>query len=460
MSTLSAELVGITSALTYADLQPDVRRAATLSLLDGLGVSLAATSEPGGPRRFTELVLDEGGRQDATVFGTGKRVPAASAAFANGALSHALDFEDSIDNLPIHPNAQSIPALLAVAEQRGISGERLICAMAIACDVSGRLAQAAGTAIGDRGWYPPPILGALGATVGASNLLGLSAAQTLDALSLAISQSTASGEVKHSPHSVVRAVRDGFASHVAVRSVELAERGITGFDAPLEGKKGFFATFAGGEYEREALLRGLGSSFWGTQVSFKPWPSCRGTHSFVEGALDLREQAPLLDIDRVELLGAPVNIMLAEPIDSKRRPSEAIDAKFSLPFTVASALVHGDVTFDSYTPAALSDPEVLALADRIDFVPDPAKARDESMTHGEITVILRDGRRLHKDIPTPRGNPTSPLGMAGLREKFVECVTRSITAPGAERAGALADRILSIADAENLREELPSILTP
>lgn len=460
MTNLSGAVVETTAAIRFADLDPDVVRAAQLSLLDAVGVSLAATRSDEGATSFTELVLAEGGRADATVLGTGRRVPAASAAFANGALAHALDFEDSIDGIPVHPNAQSIPALLALAEQRDLSGRQLLAAIAVACDVAARLAAAAGSRIGERGWYPPPILGALGATVGAANLVGLSPARTLDALSLAISQTTASGEVKHSPRSVIRAVRDGFASHAAVRSVELAERGITGFDAPLEGQKGFFATYAGGEYDADAILDGLGETFWGTRVSFKPWPSCRGTHPFVEGAIDLRDHFALDDIDRVVLLGAPVNRMLAEPIESKRRPTEAINAKFSLPFTVASALIHGDITFESYTDRALRDPRVMALAERIDFVPDRTKDNDASMTHGEITVHLSDGRALHRDIRTPRGNPASPIGVAGLREKFSTCAALSISEPSKDRVSAVADRILGIDRVTALRAELPSILTP
>jgi len=457
---LSTTLVGVTSQISFSDLPDDAARAAELSLLDAIGVSLAATTSGEGAMRFVELALAEGGREDATVFGSDRRVPAAAAAFANGALAHALDFEDAIDGLPIHPNAQSIPALLALAEERDLSGERLITAIAVACDVTARLAAAAGSTIGARGWYPPPILGALGAAVGASNLLGLTPEKTKDALSLVISQATASGEVKHSPHSVIRAVRDGFASHAAVRSVQLAERGIVGFDHPLEGQKGFFATYAGGEYSAELILDGLGTRFWGAVVSYKPWPSCRGTHSFVEGALDLRDEFSLADVERIELLGAPVNRMLAEPIDEKRQPDEAINAKFSLPFTVASALVHGDISFASYTHEALRHPGVLDLAQRIDFVPDPAKDNDASMTHGELTVRLRDGRELHREVRTPRGNPSSPLSLDGLRAKFASCAMLASNSPTAERVQLAAGRILAIRDVENLRPVLPRLLAP
>lgn len=458
MNGLSRALVEVTSSLRIDDLPADAIRAAEWSLLDATGVSLAAAGQDQGAAVFAELSLAEGGREDATLFGTDRRVPAAAAAFANGAMAHALDYEDSIDGLPVHPHAQTVPAVLALAERENVRGDRLVTAIAIGCDVTARIAEAAGDEMGRRGWYPPPILGALGATVASAHLLALTADQTLDALSLAISQATASGEVKFSPRSIVRGVRDGFAAHAAVRSAELAQRGITGFDAPLEGRYGFFATYAGGISDAGALLDGLGTRFWGTRVSYKPWPSCRGTHSFVEGALRLRDQARVGDIARITLWGAPVNTMLAEPLDQKRRPTEAINAKFSLPFTVASAFVHGELSLGSFTDVAMRDPRVLALAERIDFVADPAKDVPEAMTHGEIAVDLTSGERLYEDVPTPLGNPAAPLGIERLREKFVDCAARAPRGIERDEANRLADRILALRSSSGLRHDLAEIV--
>lgn len=458
MNGLSKNLVGVTARLRIDDLPADAIRAAEQSLLDAVGVSLAAAGQDAGAAQFAELAIAEGGRPDATVFGTAHRVPAAAAAFANGAMAHALDYEDSVDGLPIHPHAQTVPAVLALAEREDVPGDRLITAIAIGCDVTARIAAAAGDEMGRRGWYPPPILGALGAAVASANLLSLDEAQTLDALSLVISQATASGEVKFSPRSIVRGVRDSFAAHAAVRAAELARRGITGFDAPLEGRYGFFATYAGGVYDPDPILDGLGTRFWGTQVSYKPWPSCRGTHSFVEGALRMRDQIRVDDIERITLWGAPVNAMLAEPIEAKRRPTEAINAKFSLPFTVASAFVHGELSLASFTDAAMRDTRVLALAERVTFIADPDKDVPEAMTHGEIAIELTDGRRMHEDVPAPLGNPASPLGIDRLREKFVDCAARAPRGMDRDEANQVADRILALRGVPALRSELGQIV--
>src|SRR5690606_21756082 len=145
----------------------------------------------------------------------------------------------------------------------------------------------------------------------------------------ALMQVTASGEAGLSPRSTIRGIRDGFASHAAVRSLLLAEAGIRGFDDPLGGRKGFLATYAGGRADADALLDGLGERFLGADVAVHPWPSCRGTHAFVDSVLRLRADIALDDIESVQVWGAPFVRTLAEPRASKVAPTVPIDAKFS-----------------------------------------------------------------------------------------------------------------------------------
>lgn len=447
----SAELAGFVAALRPGDLPPDARASAAVSLLDGVGVSLAASALGEGCDAFAGLVAAEGGSGDATVIGVGGRVPAASAALANGAMAHALDFEDSIDGVAVHPHAQVLPAVLALAEQRDLAGDRLLAAIALGCDLTVRLGRAAGDAMSDRGWYPPPVLGGFGATAACAFLVGLAPRQVLDALSLALMQITASGEIKHSPESVIRGVRDGFAAHAAVRAVQLAERGVRGFDRPLEGDAGFLAAFAGAQDAAWAVVDGLGASWAGVETSYKAWPSCRGTHAFVQAALEMRRQVRVDSIRDVELIGAPVNEMLARPLAAKQRPTTAIDAKFSLPFTVASALVHGGITLASFSPSALESPEVLSVAQRVRFVSDPTGRL--GMTSG-IMRITTDAGTVEVAVERPRGNPLDPLPVDELRAKFVACAGQAVRPIPEAAARARADEILAAGRAPAVREPI------
>ena len=182
--------------------------------------------------------------------------PPAAAALANGALSHALDYEDAFDAAPVHPNASLIPAVLALAQARApVSGRELIAAVAVGCDLACRMGLSLRQPLEQGGWYPPPILGAVGAVAGAARLLRLSPRQLLDAWSLLLLQNSCSGEIIHSPDSTIRAVREAFPAQAAVNCVLLAEAGIQGFSAPLEGTAGFFRLFAGGNYSVEELLQ-------------------------------------------------------------------------------------------------------------------------------------------------------------------------------------------------------------
>ncbi|WP_138444296.1 MmgE/PrpD family protein [Sinomonas susongensis] len=451
---VSATIAEYAASMTAEGVPRAAIRSASLSLMDHLGASLAATTLGEGCEAFVGLAADEAGTGHSTLLASGLRVPAAAAALANGALSHALDFEDSVDGLPVHPNAQVIPAVLALAEDRDASGERLLTAIAVGCDLTARVAAAGGDLMARRGWYPPPLAGAIGATVACANLVGLSPAQTLDALSLVQLQVSAPGEIKHAPESTLRGVRDAFAAHAAVRSVALAERGVRGFDEPLEGRAGFFTAYAGESWDDEELLRGLGRAFRGTEVSYKPWPSCRGTHAFLDACVELHGTVAVQDIEAVELLGAPVNTMLAEPRSSKIAPKTAIDAKFSLPFTTATALIDGTITLASFAREALARPDVLSLAERVTFVPDPSFDVPERMTAGRTTVRLTGGRTIVVDTPYPPGNPAAPLGLDTLRRKFVDCATHARTTLADPHA--FADSLLAIASAPSVRQVMAS----
>jgi 2-methylcitrate dehydratase PrpD len=277
------------------------------------------------------------------------------------------------------------------------------------------------------GWYPPPILGAFGAAAATAKLLRLDARGVLDTFSLMLGQNSMPGEIKHAGDSVMRAIREAFPAQAAVTSALLARGGVRGYDEPFEGKGGFFRLFADGHYDEAVLLDRLGEHYWIEQLTFKRWPCCRGIHAYLEGVETLRGAGALGDwraIRSVTLHGGEVQVMLAEPLDRKRRPATDIEAKFSLPFTVAAALVHGDITLDSFGPARLADPDVAALADRISYRQVPGWGRDRASS-GIVEIALADGRILHETVDLALGHPDRPLSDALLDTKFADCAARA-----------------------------------
>ncbi len=458
---ISRSLAAFVVGTRYEDLPQHTRDMAKRCLLDGVGVSLAATGLANVCRPFIELAVEQGGRSESTVFATGLRVPAAMAAFANGALAHALDFEDAHDKALLHPNAPTIPAVLAVCEAFGpIDGKELITALVLGCDVACRLSLALRVPLDEYGWYPPPLIAAFGATAATGRLLRLDEQQLIDAFSLTLCQATCSAELKFSPHSDIRAVRDAFPAQIAVTLALLARKGVRGFDRPFDGRAGFFALYARGAFAPEVLTQSLGERFEIDEIAFKPWPSCRGTHVYIEAAAQLARDHRIdpSDIASVHLIGSRLNLMLAEPVAQKRVPATAIDAKFSLPFTVATALCRGTVTLDDFTDHALHDAAVLDLASCVHYEADPARASTgPDVLRGSVELRLNNGQRVQLEIDQPAGSPGRPATDAALIAKFRDCSQRARSQPGAATIDAWIEQILALetcADAGALARSL------
>lgn len=421
------------------------REGARRVLLDAVGVTYAASGLSPEAAPFIALARANGAGPCA-ILGTAERVQPLGAALANGALAHAVDYEDAFDRAPAHPNASLVPVLLALAQSEGaIDGRRFLSALAVGGDVACRIALSLRQPMEQGGWYPPPIVAAFGAVAGAANLLGLTAEQTKDALSLTLCQVTMPGEIKNSRRTVLRAVRDAFPAQAALTAALLAREGVAGFETPLEGKAGFYALYAGGLFEPGDLTDGLGVHYWGADLTFKPWPSCRGTHPFIEMALDLAGRHGFVadDIASVEVSVDDVQTMLVEPLERKQAPEVAIDAKFSIPFTVALALVRGGVRLDSFGMESLSDTRILAMAAKVMPVVTALPAWQRGVG-GAMRVTLRDGVVHEAFVANALGCPDRPLSDGAQRAKFIDCLSRAAVPVGLESAQSLAERILAL----------------
>ncbi len=425
--------------------------AAKCVLLDAVGVMLGASGLAPEARPFVSLARSSGAGPCA-ILGAGQSASAPMAAFANGALAHALDYEDAFDLAPGHPNASLVPALIALAQAEGpVDGRRFLTALAAGGDLSCRIALALGQPMEAAGWYPPPIVAAFGAAAGAAKLLGLDAGQVRDALSLTLCQATMPGEIMHSRGTVIRAVREAFPAQAAVISACLARDGVTGFEQPLEGKAGFYALYAGGEFDPGELTDGLGKRFWIEQLTFKPWPSCRGTHPFIEMALDLRDRHGLRaeDITAITVGIDDVQRMLVEPLARKQAPEVVIDAKFSIPFCTALALARGRVGLDDFLPEVLRDPLLLQLAAKVEAqqTDSPGWQRGSG---GTMRIVLGDGQMFESALANALGCPERPFAEAKLVEKFVDCAQRAEWPLGEAPARELAGRILALEDCKDV----------
>lgn len=448
---LSDQICNFISGMADSDVPDSTLWAAKRVLLDATGVMLGASGLAREADPFVALARMQGSGP-STILGTGIQVPASAAALANGAFAHALDFEDAFDLSPGHPNASLVPALIALAQSEGpVAGGGFLAALAIGCDVSCRMGLALQRSMEVGGWYPPPMQAGYGASMGAARLLGLNADQMRDTLSIMLCQNTMPGEIKYSAGTVLRAVREAFPAQAAVNSALLAREGVRGFEQPIEGRAGFYALYAGGEFSEEVWLDKLGERFWIEQLTFKAWPSCRGTHPFIEMALGLREEYNIQADQIAEIVVSidAVQTMLVEPYQRKQAPETVIDAKFSIPFTTALALEKGTVRLSEFGDKDLGDPAILALAAKVRAQPitEPTWQRGSG---GAITIKLTNGRMLEASQNDARGCPARPLSDAELVDKFVECAGKARNPMKPAEARALAERIFALEECSDV----------
>jgi 2-methylcitrate dehydratase PrpD len=433
----------------------DARRRVT----DIIGIALAATGVE--PAQAVGAVIESwGGEGQASVIGRSDRYPAASAALVNGTLAHALDYDDTHLPSVLHPSAAVVPAALAVAEASGSSGRNLVAAVAAGDELAVRIGMAGydrelGNSIFfEKGLHATSIAGTLGGALAAAMLYGLEEEGIGHAV--AISASMGAGLIEaNRTGGTVKPVHCGWAAHAAITSAELARHGLTGPPTVFEGRFGFLQAYLGDEADVEALTRELGEEWELPRVFFKPYPANHFTHAGVDAAIRLREEG--LDVgetEEIELgVAAPSLRTIAQPEDEKARPKTGYAAKFSGPFTVATALLGGGglgVSLDDFTDEAVKDRAKLALASRVRCIADEECDRIfPNQFPAVLRVRLKSGEEREARVPHNRGGPENPLSDEELGTKFRTNAGRVLPAGQVEE---LEEALRSLEEAETIEE--------
>ncbi|SDG81389.1 MmgE/PrpD family protein [Microbacterium pygmaeum] len=413
-------------ATNYRDLPPDAVRAAKQSTLDTLGVILGASGLQDAIPEVVDLMKEWGGIAESTVMGFGGKLPAPSAAFVNGAMAHGLDFDDHLPE-GHHPSSSLVPALFAVAERLGgVSGEEFITAMAIGQDIFARLRKYVAW---KQDWFMTPVIGAFAAAAACAKLLKLSESQVLSAFGIASMQSAGTMQLAYGTGGGLRGNYAGFAAKAGVFSAYLAQAGVTGTTAPFEGKAGFLEVYFDNDYNRDAMVADLGTRFEGSTIVYKLWPSCGASHGYIAASMQLLGAAGRGDeIEHIDVIGGDFAKRLSEPIEKRRRPASILDAKFSIPYTVALAVARGRVGLGDFAEESRTDPQVVAVADKISFVEDSRFDWSEELPPSAVRITLKSGEQLEAEVShgqTP-GSTERPLSWDDLVTKFVDCATYSI----------------------------------
>lgn len=429
----------------YEDLPQPVIDTVKALLLDTLGVIGGARSAPGIPELNTRLQKWESGGSATGLLGK-RRYSPPTAAMANGAAAHALDFDDQHDPARVHTSCVVVPALLATAEDAGgISGRDFILAMAIAAELHARLGLACYNSLG-KGWHPTMVFGTLAASLGAGRLLGLDAEGLTNALGMAFHQT--SGSAQSMRDGVLsKRLGAGFAARNAVTGAFLAADGLTGTRRTLEGNAGLFSLYERDEVHTEILTDGLGTTWRVPEYSFKPYPCCRCNHTPVDLGIGLHGEGIRADeVTGIEIRMGNVNwLTVGEPYDVER--DSVVHAQFNAAYSFARALSDGKVDLHTFRKPAISDPRIVALTRLTKVVSDPA-IDPTAIEPARVKVTLRSGRVVEAASDTIKGSPQSPMSEQELRAKFGACLEFGLGATRAQ-ADRLAEAVRSLEDADD-----------
>lgn len=449
---LSQLFANYAAAADYEQLSSDAIEGAKKSILDTIGVILAASGMEPASRLAVEVARETGGRPESSILAGGGKVPAVMAAFANGAMAHSLDYDDQTP-WGQHASSSLLPAVFAVAERvGGISGKEMITAVAIGQDLFNRLRRCVDW---KKDWFFTTTMGVFSATAAVGHVMKLNPQQIANALGIASLQSAGTTEMINATGSDLRAIYAGFPAKGAVLAALLAQKGLSGIPTLFEGKYGLLSLYFGGRYDRVGILDGLGQEFTGGLTLYKRWPAVGTAHSHIHATMGLVKDHHLVaeEIKEIKIFAGDYHRLMSEPLEARCAPQTLVDAKFSLPFLVAVAAVRGDMRLADFTGEALKSPDVLAVAKKIVLVEDHTLDWKLELPPGRVEIVMRDGRRLGRVGTGIPGSEEAPMTWEDIINKFEDCAAVAASPLSGERSQRLI-RFVRALQQENDATEL------
>jgi 2-methylcitrate dehydratase PrpD len=412
----------------YDDLPQRVVDETKKQILDILGVAIGGFSQRGA-KELRELVLEWGGKKESSIIGTSVKVPVPNAAHANATMAHCLDYDDVHEKAVMHSGVVIIPTCLAMAECRGsFSGKDIITAVALGVDMMCRLALATtpGKSPVELGWHLTTLFGFLGVAGTAARILGLDEEGIVSAIGIGYHQSCGNGQtVKDGALS--KRLGPGFAVKGGITSALLAEKGVTGAHNALEGQWGLYNLYMHGDYGPDILRKDLGRRFEGMNVAIKPYPCCRGIHPAIDAALAIINENNLTaeDIKEIVIYVTEAHYsLLCSPEDVKCNPRNPVDAQFSIPWGVATAIANNQVTLGDYTETAIKSDMIREITKKMRVEIDNGLRRPDKMEPTRIEIITSEGRNYSKVVEHPLGSLERPMTFEDCSRKFRDCAKR------------------------------------
>jgi 2-methylcitrate dehydratase PrpD len=455
-SSLTAYVARFITETKASSIPAEVMHLGKRSILDGIGLALAGNAAESGHivRQYLRTLGIPIGK-GATVIGTGMKVPARFAAFANGIAIHADDYDDTqlavakdrVYGLLTHPTAPALPPVLALGEIGNRSGLDVLTAYQLAVEAETKISEAINPRHYDHGFHSTATIGAIAAAAGASRMLGLDVEQTRRALGIGASQSAG---LRENFGTMTKPFHPGRSAESGIIAAEFAKLGWTATPIVLEAGRGFFKA-AGGGYDAAAIEGKLGNpwSFATPGVSIKPHPSGSLTHPGMGLMLDLIRKH---DIKPVQVAKVKVGTNRHMPNALiHHRPTNELQAKFSMEFCMAILLIERRAGLAEFTDKVVNRSDVRRMIEKIEFGvhPEAEAAGYEKMTT-IIDIELADGRRIGGRADFGKGSPVNPMSDEELAGKFRECAAWGKLPKAA--ADKLVHMVLNLEKLKSIRE--------
>ncbi len=426
--------------LNLAEVPGTVITRAKLHILDALGLGLASTTQDYGKSTAKGIAaMSSGGA--CSVIGSAERLEMRDAALLNAILIHGLDFDDTHLGSIIHPTCTALPTALALGEALDSSGAEFLAAFLAGAETGIRIGGAVKGGFHHVGYHATGVVSHFAAAVTAGRLLGLTAEEITAAQG--ITGSTASGiQVFLEEGAWTKRFHPGWGAVAGITAAHLARAGFKGPTRPYEGKFGLFDTHLHGhDTDLGELTARLGQDWRFGDTALKPYPVCHFIHGCADAAIELHGELAGAQIASIDAyLPQPTLHIIAEPAEAKRHPTTDYEAKFSAQFVTAYCLLRGRFGLPDLLPAALADPAVLALAQKVTCHADPDSAFPTYFSGG-VTVTLADGRVFTRHIRVNSGAGDRAMSEAAVSDKFIASASLAIPV---SRAEAIRDAVLAM----------------
>lgn len=426
--SLTQELAAYWSHASFETLPADAVHAARRCLLDTLAVGVAGGKTPVVQVVAGAMLAASGGAGGCTLWGRGDMLAPAAAALVNGTAAHALELDDF--GGCGHSGAVVIPAVCALAQQRGATGRDVVLAIAAGYDVASRVLEGSGgyRAHNDRGWHSTGTCGSFGAAAGSACLLSLDESRFMHALGIA-GTFTGGTWAFLTDGALVKRFHPGKAAETGVSAAQLAEAGLTGPRYVLEAPwGGFFPTYSGGIADPSRTTDALGTQFHVLRSGIKPYACCRTLHAAVDAVLQIVREAGV-GSSAIERLVVHGNTQTQRQF-GRLEVRNMLEAQFSAPYCLAVAAESGRATLDQFEPLRHTQPRIRRLMESVEFRTDRVMGPDD---YPALEVVFRSGVRRRLDIAHATGAPENPLSDGQLLDKAMRMLQPVLGEANAKR---------------------------